>query len=293
MTKLTVENVYTRHKAKALAKQHFWKLLAMFAIAYGIPYGLAVITTGFIPTASVTIYNIVMILFMIVTPILSCGLILGLTRACLRLCLGDESVTVGAVFSGMSQCLKSAGLGLWVGLKTLLWALPVYALLIVVAVLDMSSHAAQTSETAVALFTVLPLIAMIIICGLVIPAALRYMLSTYILANKPDTGVFACVRESKAMMKGHKWQAFKLAVPVFLVMYGILLVAAVALSALAAFVATTETMVTIMGIVELIIIAFIMAYVGIRLSLCYCLFYLNRVKESTPAEEPAEEPTAE
>ena len=299
MTKLTVENVYTRHKAKALAKQHFWKLLAMFAIVYGIPYGLMMIVPAlFEPVAALSnVYIPVVFVLMVVATILSCGLMLGLLQACIDLCRCDEKITVGSIFHAMHLSLKGLGLNLWVGLKTFLWALPGYALIIAFAMIAASTmidSAATVSDEMMALLTILPFAAMIVIFALVIPAALRYMLSTYILADEPNTGVFACVRESKAMMKGHKWQAFKLAVPVILVMYGILLVAAVALTALAAFVATTETMVTIMGIVELIVIAVIMAYFGIRMLLCYCLFYLNRVKESTPAAEPtAEEPAAE
>ena len=49
MTKLTIENVYTRHKAKELTKKHFWKLLGMMAIAFGIPFVLMTITTAFFP----------------------------------------------------------------------------------------------------------------------------------------------------------------------------------------------------------------------------------------------------
>ena len=52
MTKLTVENVYTRHKAKELTKQHFWKLLGMMAIVFVIPFVLTTITTASRSTGS-------------------------------------------------------------------------------------------------------------------------------------------------------------------------------------------------------------------------------------------------
>ena len=148
------------------------------------------------------------------------------------------------------------------------------------------------SEGTDALMTLLPVLAVIIVFALVVPAAMRYMLSTYILADKPDTGVFECVRKSKAMMKGHKWQAFKLAVPIILAMYGILMVASGALSAASAFVTTSETLLTAMNILMLIVLLGIVVYFSIRLYLCYAIFYLNRVKEMTPAEEPAEAPAA-
>ena len=148
----------------------------------------------------------------------------------------------------------------------------------------------DVSEGTVALMTLLPVLAVIIVFALVVPAAMRYMLSAYILADKPATGVFECVRESKAMMKGHKWQAFKLAVPIILAMYGILMVASVVISSAAAFVAANEALITAMGILMMIVLLGIVVYFSIRLYLCYAIFYLNRVKEMTPAEEPAEAP---
>lgn len=290
MTKLTVENVYTRHKAKELTKQHFWKLLGMMAIAFGIPSVLMTVTTGFVPTSSVSIYTFIMLLLMLAIQFLSIGLSLGMLRSFIDLCRGKNDVTVGSVFQHMSLCLKGFGLSLWVGLKTVLWALPVYVPVVIMALLLLDNPSLQTNESTQLIFAFLPFVAMILVFALVVPAAMRYMLSTYVLADKPDTGVFDCVRKSKAMMKGHKWQAFKLAVPVILVMYVVFLVASLALSAASAFVATSEALLTVMGILMLIVMLGIMVYFSIRLSLCYCIFYLNRVKEITPAEEPAEEP---
>ena len=290
MTKLTVENVYTRHKAKELTKQHFWKLLGMMAIAFGIPFVLTTITTAFIPTDSASAYSLVLILLMIAVQFLTIGLTLGKLRSFIDLCRGKNNVTVGSVFQHMSLCLKGYGLNLWVGLKTILWALPVYIPVIVMALLLMDNPSLQANKSAQIIVAFLPFVALILIFALVVPAAMHYMLSTYILAVKPDTGVFECVRKSKAMMKGHKWQAFKLAVPIILAMYGILMVASVVISSAAAFVATNEALITAMGILMMIVLLGIVVYFSIRLYLCYCIFYLNRVKEMTPAEEPAEAP---
>lgn len=290
MTKLTVENVYTRHKAKELTKQHFWKLLGMMAIAFGIPFVLMTITTAFFPTSDVSIYTLVMFLLMLAIQFLTIGLQLGMLRSFIDLCQGKNDVTVGSVFQHMTLCFKGFGLSLWVGLKTILWALPVYIPMIVMALLLMDNPSLQANKSAQIIVAFLPFVALILIFALVVPAAMRYMLSTYILADKPDTGVFECVRESKAMMKGHKWQAFKLAVPIILAMYGILMVASVVISSAAAFVAANEALITAMGILMMIVLFGIVVYFSIRLYLCYCIFYLNRVKEMTPAEEPAEAP---
>lgn len=290
MTKLTIENVYTRHKAKELTKQHFWKLLGMMAIAFGIPFVLMTITTAFFPTSDVSTYTLVMFLLMLALQFLTIGLQLGMLRAFIDLCRGKNNVTVGSVFQHMSLCLKGYGLNLWVGLKTILWALPIYIPVIVMALLLMDNPSLQANKSAQIIVAFLPFVALILIFALVVPAAMRYMLSTYILAVKPDTGVFECVRKSKAMMKGHKWQAFKLAVPIILAMYGILMVASGALSAASAFVTTSETLLTAMNILMLIVLFGIIVYFNIRMSLCYCIFYLNRVKEIIPEEEPAEAP---
>ena len=290
MTKLTIENVYTRHKAKELTKKHFWKLLGMMAIAFGIPFVLTTITTAFFPTSDVSTYTLVMFLLMFVVQFLTIGLTLGMLRAFIDLCQGQNDVTVGSVFQHMPLCFKGFGLSLWVGLKTILWALPVYIPVIVMALLLMDNPSLQANKSAQIIVAFLPFVALILIFALVAPAAMRYMLSTYILADKPDTGVFECVRKSKAMMKGHKWQAFKLAVPIILAMYGILMVASVVISSAAAFVAASETLLTAMNILMLIVLFGIMVYFSIRLYLCYAIFYLNRVKEMTPAEEPAEAP---
>ena len=290
MTKLTIENVYTRHKAKELTKQHFWKLLGMMAIAFGIPFVLMTITTAFFPTSDVSTYTLVMFLLMFVVQFLTIGLTLGMLRSFIDLCQGQNDVTVGSVFQHMPLCFKGYGLNLWVGLKTILWALPVYIPVIVMALLLMDNPSLQANKSAQIIVAFLPFVALILIFALVAPAAMRYMLSTYILADKPDTGVFECVRESKTMMKGHKWQAFKLAVPIILAMYGILMVASVVISSAAAFVATNEALITAMGILMMIVLLGIVVYFSIRLYLCYCIFYLNRVKEMTPAEEPAEAP---
>ena len=290
MTKLTVENVYTRHKAKELTKQHFWKLLGMMAIAFGIPFVLMTITTAFFPTSDVSTYTLVMFLLMFVVQFLTIGLTLGMLRAFIDLCQGKNDITVGSVFQHMPLCFKGFGLSLWVGLKTILWALPVYIPVIVMALLLMDNPSLQANKSAQIIVAFLPFVALILIFALVVPAAMRYMLSTYILADKPDTGVFECVRKSKAMMKGHKWQAFKLAVPIILAMYGILMVASVVISSAAAFVAASEALITAMGILMMIVLLGIVVYFSIRLYLCYCIFYLNRVKEMTPAEEPAEAP---
>ncbi len=299
MSNLTVENVYTRHKAKELTKKHFWKLLGMMlivgVIVYGIMFaGMALLGLTNPDTASVSMdaaaasgeispaFMIGYIVMMLVITLVGGGLGLGITSAMIDLCRGTETVTVGRVFSRMSQCLKAFGLSLWVGLKTLLWMLPGYVLTGVGFYFVI-----RTGDEM--LTTLLPLCSMILLFALTIPAVYRYMLSTYILADKPDTGVFACVNESKALMKGHKWQAFKLVIPTLLILYGLMIVFVLIVALLLAVVVDVSAALTVI-LAILFFVAFfgLVLYFAIRVGLAYCVFYLNRQGEGD-AEEPAAE----
>ncbi len=323
MSNLTIENVYTRHKAKELTKRHFWKLLAMslilavivYAISFGgvmllnIPASTTVTTTSTTvasafeaaknpPAQSASIVaGLIYFLLMLVNTIVSAGLSLGLTSAMIYVARGGDHLTIGQLFSRMRSCLKGFGLSLWVGLKTILWALPAYAVMAVAVVFILSSEgsaSAQTNEVATVLMMILPLVVMVAVFALVFPAYYRYMLSTYVLADKPDTGVFACVRESKAMMKGHKWQAFKLVVPTVLIMYVMLLLFAIVTSCVAALLADALPVVTaILAILAVLAFFVLMMYYSLRMGLGYCIFYLNRVKENTPEEAAPMEEAAE
>lgn len=337
MSKLTVENVYTRHKAKELTKQHFWKLFAMtvivVAIAYAIAFGgvllLNLAITGTTTTSTISLdaadaaYNtgnasstiaaaleaannpfsqqsssagfvIGYIVLIIIQVLISSGLTLGLTSAMIDLCRG-EKITVGQVFCRMNKCHKALGLSLWVGLKTILWALPGYIAIFAAAFATMHfATLSPNNEGMVALLTVLPLLALILVLALVIPAVLRYMLSTYVLADEPETSVFTCVKDSKALMKGHKWQAFKLGVPTIFIMYLMLLLAIMVVSLILALVSEISSVLTgILAVVLYLGVFGLLLYYGIRLGLSYCLFYLNRENENAPMAEPIAEAAEE
>lgn len=309
MSNLTVENVYTRHKAKELARKHFWKLLGMMLIVGVIVYaiygaGLALVAQlpGAIATTELTTtsasfnvdgsgapYVLAMLALILLVMLISGGLGLGLTSAMLGICRGDESVTVGRVFSRMGQCLKALGLSLWVGLKTMLWALPVYALGGVATYLILSSMSGEMGDAATTMLMLIPILIMVLVFALVIPAFYRYMLSNYVLADKPDTGIRNCVKESKALMAGHKWQAFKLVIPIILALYGVMIVMVLVFGLLmAALAEVSEVLQVILAVLLMVAFIGLVVYFAIRMSLAYCLFYLNRIGEGS-SEEPAEE----
>ena len=289
MSNPSVENVYTRQEAKELTKKHFWKLVGMMAIVYGIAYAISLGGTALLTgTGNEAVSMIGSLAIMLVVTLLSSGLMLGLLTALIDLARGQQSITVGAVFSRMGQLLKAFGLSLWVGLKTLLWMLPGYMLLIVGLVMTSGMSGASPEDSA-AVMTLIMLAGMVLIFALVFPAVYRYLLSTFILADHPETGVFECVKQSKALMKGHKWQAFKLIVPIILVMYVVMLVVAVAVGALTTIVGNSAALTGIMSIVMLIVMFALLLYYCLRMYLCYAIFYLKRVAEMNPAAQPAAE----
>lgn len=290
MSNLSVENVYTRSAAKELTRKHFWKLLGMMLtvliVTYAVMLGGMALTSPLFSSSSSAIPAILLSLVVYFASLLiASGLGLGMTSAMLDICRGEEAVPVRRVFSRMSSCLKGLGLSLWVGLKILLWALPSYAVIIAAAIpLSSSSY---SSEGSVIALTIMPLLAIICALALVIPAAYRYMLSTYVLADKPATGVFDCVKQSKDMMKGHKWQAFKLVVPLFLILYAAIFGYSIIVSLLIAALGDTAAA-AILAIVLFIGIMILALYFSLRIALGYCLFYLKR-SEPQETAEPAPE----
>ena len=318
MKNLSVENIYTRQKAKELTKKNFWRLLGMMmltglivsVLVYG---GIALlsyltdaqwVTTVQAYSYQATInpasigaeFTIGFIVLMIVATLLGTGLNLGLLRAITDVARDAEKVPVGRVFSRMKYFLKGWCLSLWVGFKTMLWALIVYLPVgfigFGIAVAG-DPQSAQLNETTAMLMTMLPLFAIILVFALVIPAMLRYFLSTYVLADEPSTGVFECVRQSKAMMKGHKWQLFKLTIPYLLKMYGwMFLIIAVFTAVMAVGQNVQSDAVSIIAAVVMLasyvlLLVKLLVY-ALRSQVAFCVFYLKR-KGETPAIPPEEE----
>ena len=318
MKNLSVENIYTRQKAKELTKKNFWRLLGMMmltglivsVLVYG---GIALlsyltdaqwVTTVQAYSYQATInpasigaeFTIGFIVLMIVATLLGTGLNLGLLRAITDVARDTEKVPVGRVFSRMKYFLKGWCLSLWVGFKTMLWALIVYLPVgfigFGIAVAG-DPQSAQLNETTAMLMTMLPLFAIILVFALVIPAMLRYFLSTYVLADEPSTSVFECVRQSKAMMKGHKWQLFKLTIPYLLKMYGwMFLIIAVFAAVMAVGQNVQSDAVSIIAAVVMLasyvlLLVKLLVY-ALRSQVAFCVFYLKR-KGETPAIPPEEE----
>ncbi len=303
MSNLSVENVYTRQEAKELGKKHLWKLVGMLAIVCGVGFGLTflgemllagqatVLSNG--QTEVSPVYAIGSLLLSLAVSLVDGGLSLGMTAGMLAICRRQET-TVNVVFSRMGQCLKMFVLTLWVGLKTALWALP--GMVLMVAGLVTMGAAAQgqiatTNENA-AVAMLIVMAGYVVLFVLMIPAAFRYLMAPYVLADEPDRGVRECVTLSKTMMKGHKWQAFKLIVPFILVMYGMMLVAMIPMAIVAESLPSSPAVTLIATILPLVLMLVCVIYLGIRAGLSYCLFYLKRRYTTDPAQQAETTPEA-
>ena len=303
MKNLSAENVQTHKTATALMQAHRWPLLGLIGVAMGIPAALSItISLLLAPLASrmPVLYELLVLPLTVGVTILTSGLMMGLLGAMIGLCRDGEPVTVKAAFSRMRMTFKSFGLTMWVTLKTFLWMLPGYGLMmlafialialivVVYSGVELSALPFSLEAFIIVVYSMMG-VGIVLMMALGLPASYRYMLSLYILADKPDTRVFDCVKQSKVMMKGHKWQAFKLIIPIFLVMLVMMLVVAVAFGAPITLVSASSLLVSLLAIGMTVVYLALMLYYSVRMYLCYTLFYLNRVAEQPAPEESAEE----
>lgn len=107
------------------------------------------------------------------------------------------------LFSRLNIFFKSLVLNLNISLRTTLWAMIPMVPYIVICFLFINSMSANTLSF-LASFTSM--------CSSVLGlmATLRYFMSTFIMANKPETGINQAIRESKSIMKNKIMQLFTL-----------------------------------------------------------------------------------
>lgn len=291
----TIENVYIRQEAKELARKHRWTLIGMLAIYYAISYGIsmggellltggatqvAVAPNGTLALQHNYAYTFGNFILQLISILVSSGLMLGLACSTIDIARDTAHVRARDVFCRMSSCFKACRLSLWVGLKVCLWALPVCAVMIVLA---FAAAAIPDSDLSVSLMTVLPFVLVIFMCALMIPAVCRYAMSNYVLAEAPETGVRACVERSKAMMKGRKWQFFKLPIPFYLALLGLFIALMLVLSLLVAL--DTSLLTAIIFTILLYGGAFALLCIFMpRIVLCTALFYVKHAADPVIAD---------
>lgn len=110
-------------------------------------------------------------LLVIAIDVITMVLTVGMTLYTLRVSRGEKA-GVGDLFDGFGLFFKIIGLNILLALYVFLWSL------------------------------------LLFIPGII--AAYRYSMAIYLLLDHPDWKVTRCLRESKRLMRGHKWELFVL-----------------------------------------------------------------------------------
>ncbi len=136
----------------------------------------------------------------VATLVLGPMLMIPLIYGCL-LAIRKQEFSLSQPLSRLRAGLKALGVSLLSALKTLLWMLPGYAVMIVGALLGMA----------------VPVLGEVLLWGgmaaaivMGIQAAFRYMMAPYVLADQPGMGVRACIRRSCEIMQRRKFELFAL-----------------------------------------------------------------------------------
>ena len=292
----TVENVYLRHDAVELTRKHFWRLLGMMLVIGLLSVGLEHLlvwlgkllnapidsaTAETLIAASPTASNsalvfVVNLIFTFVSSLFASGLSLGHNAQLINAGRGGVPKVFG-VFKRMRYCLKGWCLELLIGLKALLWMLP--GLVLVITGAELQSY----GESAIANWVVLA--GLVLMLSLFIPAILRYSLAHYLMADEPDRGIRECITLSKELMKGRKWQYFKLGVPMLLKMIGVFYAASLVFSLVIVAIGSSASLAAqiIVLIAMLLVIAAPCIYFGLQMDMAYVLFYLKRREPAADA----------
>ncbi len=307
---LTMQNIYLRQRGKEHARRHYGRLLVMSLLVYCIVLALEELLTllgdalmaqesaafaaavsqyaaretigtsdsllnaltDLILSPKYLLFNLV---YIVGVSLLSNGLSLGYIDQQLLVGKGSQPHVRG-LFRRMKQCFKALRLNLWMYLKIFLWMLPgvgAMALALMVTLMGYGESGTLLLLGSYALIFALP-----------IPAALRYSLSMYILAENPDMGVIDCVNESIYLMKGHKRQLFKLGVPCMFIMIALFMATCfVGGMTLALFgLENSNLAMTILTELAILVVMLFMP----RLNMTYALFYLLRSEMAHSLSKP-------
>ena len=208
----------------------------------------------------------------LITPCLS----LGMYRWLINRLRGQEE-PVSVVFSRMNLFLKAIGLQLLIILKVLLWTLPGVA--VMAAMMIPMFQAGGTVEARLAAMQgmggmMFPAILLAVVPAVM--AALRYTLSEYILADRPENRITGCIRRSKELMKGQKKNLFMLLLS-FLLWYLLELLISASLS----------------GILSLVFQMLAGLALSVYMSASIAAFWLHLEDADAKHEDPDAEPAPE
>lgn len=302
---LTVENVCLRQEAVQKTRKHFWRLLGMMLViaVFTWRYDTALTTIGdritgpetqavldaassYAASESLTSSKPVIdalshlftspkfwlfnLFYIVITGLVTNGLELGRHAQILAVAAWDEKPKLLGGFSRMRYCFKAWRLAIWITIKVFLWALPGLACLLIGAELQTYGQ--------LALGDIMIFAGVILLPALTIRAGLSYCMSTFILADEPDSGVRECVTRSKGLMQYRRWQAFKLGVPMILKMIGSMYAAIMGLGLLFVLIGHEDSLVVqiIVAILMTLLAGGPAVYFSFQFDLVYALFYLKR-----------------
>lgn len=126
----------------------------------------------------------------------------GYRKALIEMARGVKP-SIGTLFCRFRHFFGCIGLDLWITVKLLLWTLPTFGLLYLIALVGVITETTPL-DTLPAIVVLIPLFACII------PASFRYSMARHFYADDPAVGVFGAVRKSKEMMRYRKCQLFRL-----------------------------------------------------------------------------------
>lgn len=127
-------------------------------------------------------------------------LYLSIARIALNVSTGEKKPAVSQLAYGFKNILKSLGLYLMVVIAAII---PTLILLIPIGIISVFLTAAAGMWGFILIGTLIIIIPAVIIEIIVSQAV-------YILADKPETGIIECLKESYKLTKGYKWNIFVL-----------------------------------------------------------------------------------
>lgn len=148
-------------------------------------------------------YALISVITWLIAPVLT----LGMHHYHMELLRG-QSGPVSSVFSRLGSFVKAVGLTLLMVMKTFLWSVP--GMVVALGGTMLAASMADNAEAAVGLMLSVMSVGYVLMFALMIAAMLRYAMAVFVLAEKPETGILACIRRSKEIMKGRKVQLFVL-----------------------------------------------------------------------------------
>ena len=182
----------------ALTQPKFWVVsLAYLALSVGV--GLLV---SYLPVDGLGLALFLSLFFLMLRLVVDFGMKLWSLWTCRRLGPGLDSLIQG--FSVASQVVM-LNVGIFVRLFCWTWVAVMVVLMLFPATL-----LAESSISDEAFFIISSVIFAVIFSGVIWAIRLRYALAPYLLADHPDDGSGPAIRRSVELMRGWKFELFKL-----------------------------------------------------------------------------------